>query len=177
MSDECFNLLPSLWRLSKFDDATEHDLITDFLTLRPEAFSNLSSSFDVLSKMQHYGLPTRLLDFTLNPLVALYFACEQLPDKNGRVICHFATISSLENSIINTICSIPMNPYYPFSEDYPIEYFVPTSIPFVKYLSRTIRASERPIIAKPLYWNQRIINQSAVFMIYQIMFRLLRLRM
>lgn len=33
-----------------------------------------SSIFDLLALMQHYGAPTRLIDFTRNPSVALYFA-------------------------------------------------------------------------------------------------------
>lgn len=32
------------------------------------------SMFDLLALMQHYGAPTRLIDFTRNPSVALYFA-------------------------------------------------------------------------------------------------------
>ena len=36
---------------------------------------------------QHYGLPTRLLDFTTNPLVALYFALREDSEEDRAVWC------------------------------------------------------------------------------------------
>ena len=39
---------------------------------------------------QHYGVPTRLLDWTANPLVALYFACVDMDDVDAAIWIYHA---------------------------------------------------------------------------------------
>lgn len=46
-----------------------------------------SSDCELLVEMQHYGGKTNLIDFTTNPFVALFFACEQSASEDGRIIC------------------------------------------------------------------------------------------
>ena len=42
--------------------------------------------FEILTEIQHYGGKTNLIDFTIDYLVALFFACDGHHDKDGRVI-------------------------------------------------------------------------------------------
>ena len=46
-----------------------------------------SSDCELLVEMQHYGGKTNLIDFTTDCFVALFFACEQFANENGRIIC------------------------------------------------------------------------------------------
>lgn len=74
-----WSLSPKLYREGLFDQ--ESILISELCRTSPNSFNGLNY-FDSLVKMQHYGLPTRLLDMTLNPLVALYFACIGVKQQN-----------------------------------------------------------------------------------------------
>ncbi|MCF7911832.1 MAG: FRG domain-containing protein [Candidatus Cloacimonetes bacterium] len=61
----------------------EHNLFYEILSLKPNDFNKDASDYEKLITMQHFGLPTRLLDLTRNPLISLYFACNYHFNKDG----------------------------------------------------------------------------------------------
>lgn len=54
----------------------EADIIESVCQALPGIFNGNMQPVDLLACLQHYGVPTRLLDVTSNALAALYFACE-----------------------------------------------------------------------------------------------------
>lgn len=80
-ADKSWGLRPSILRTPNGVEK-EHLLFRDMVAHMPQSFSQCRSALDYLVQMQHYELPTRLLDVTTNPLVALYFACERQVDDN-----------------------------------------------------------------------------------------------
>lgn len=84
-SDSNYLLRPSVMRMPSIE-INESEIYHQMLINCPNDFEKCHSHLEKLVKMQHYGLPTRLIDITRNMLVALFFACESHPEAFGELL-------------------------------------------------------------------------------------------
>lgn len=103
-------LRPSIMRTTSLQEH-ESTLYNELLIDCPEEFEKCHTHLEKLVKMQHYGLPTRLLDITRNLLVALFFACESQSESYGELILITANRQEIKyphSDTVSILASLPV---------------------------------------------------------------------
>lgn len=181
---EGFSLTPSIYREKEWIE-NEHRMFREIIMKCPNDFVHVNSAFEKLVRMQHYSLPTRLLDLTTNPLAALFFAVNENPDKDAEVLIFRIPkkeVKYYDSDTISILTNIAKRP-----EDFEIESIKgKTKAQFNKqkqitYLHHEIK-EEKPYFApvivesdlesvvcvKPKLDNPRIIRQDGAFFVFGI---------
>ena len=76
-----------------------------------------ANDFDCLAYAQHYGLATRFLDWSRNPLVALFFAVDSCSKNEGAVYCYSPHLHlDSEAAVIGNVPEIALFTPPPFDQ-------------------------------------------------------------
>ena len=103
LADSDWSLLSAAGRTGRQDRDFERKMLAEF---KRRATAHLAqaptSDFEWLALAQHHGLPTRLLDWSSNPYVALYFAAFKHLDRDGRFIALYAP-TKISDQTLDTV--------------------------------------------------------------------------
>lgn len=152
------NLTPGVFRKQYrsemheiFKPTLEFDLVENFKRFAPSLIDKTPDDRDYLSWLfwiQHYGIPTRLLDWTENVLVAAFFAVTSNEDEDGEIwtiypdhlnkLSKEVGIALRTNRIVQFLSSEPfLNNIEDFTHslrlnelpEYPLAFIAPTLFP------------------------------------------------
>lgn len=166
--DREYVLLPTIYRSGMLD--FEEELINEFIRRRPDEFPENDGLFNIIAKMQHYGLHTRLLDVTENPVVSLYFTCCENFDKDGEIFIFQRSLDEIPN---NTVLNIIVDFYVRHKNmdgSYDVERYYECMAK--KHKEKDVEMAFYHIVngyycfARPRIINERILRQSGSFMLF-----------
>jgi len=179
-----WSIMPSIYRNNWIKH--EQEIVREMQLRNPSDFQNASTTLEKLTKMQHYNAPTRLLDLTKNPLIALYFACEEIKEQEEQSygeILFFEPINKCEKYFDSDTVSIisnlsMMDPSFStkgLSRTSPRIFNKQGMIPLLLHQIRYEKMNFLPIIEPPDLHkciivhvkldNKRIINQQGLFLL------------
>lgn len=144
-------LKPSLFRTRAGIDR-EKEIFNEYKMLTSRMNFKSNSEWETLINMQHYGIPTRLLDWTNNLGVALYFAATS--STQDVPMCLYI-MNPIELNKLSSKKGIPTLPSDTMGLSY-IENYV-NKVPF---------PARYPIAVKCEYVNDRVWMQSGIFTIH-----------
>lgn len=154
--DNSMTLQPSLMRhniSSKYPlDYIEKHLYYDFISNAGSALKGNKKSWEILFLMRHYGMPTRLLDWSENFAVALYFAIED-PARNNPEIWLLNPIKL--NAKNKEFGGRLINPELDINYSY-----------YDAFISKTKKPFKYPLALYPYRNNPRILSQKGLFTIH-----------
>lgn len=91
--------------------SNESAIYHESIGMKQDEFKGLVTPLEKLAKLQHYGIPTRLVDVTIDPLIALYFAVENTDDLSpGNVFLYLINgypSDSKEAKILSILPTLP----------------------------------------------------------------------
>lgn len=177
-------LIPSLMRKQSWL-VNERKMYNELIINCPKNFENMKSHLEYIVEMQHYGLPTRLLDITANPLVALYFACKNNPEAYGEIVVFSIEDSDIKYSQSDTVSILASLPLFEYEKQQEIYKDATnpklTQEQFNKKIERLLHEvkTEKPafkdqvikedllhsLVVLPLKNNKRILKQDGAFIL------------
>lgn len=159
-------LSPSLHRHDQITDTSslfqfEKKLITRFRERSvPYLSHRLDDPWEMLFLMQHYGMPTRLLDWTENPLIALFFALSSAKTNSNRGYDDDAAVWMLSPSKWNQ-CVFSHNSYQGGAmspTEAMVNSYAPSNSP--EYIN------ENPVAILGIHNSPRIVAQRGSFCLF-----------